>query len=48
VGRTKSGEIYHHLWDGDAITALLREHDLAKKEETEDMPETSAGTAGYG
>jgi len=36
VGQTKAGAIYHHLWDSDAITALLQEHDLAKKPDAED------------
>ncbi len=35
VGRTKNGKIYHHLWGADEITALLKEHDLAKPEDTE-------------
>jgi len=30
VGKTKDGRIYHHLWNADEITALLKEHDLAK------------------
>jgi len=30
VGKTKDGQIYHHLWSADEITALLKEHDLAK------------------
>lgn len=33
VGKTKDGKIYHHLWGGDEITALLKEHGLAKEEE---------------
>ena len=32
VGKTKDGRIYHHLWGADEITALLKEHDLAKEE----------------
>jgi 20S proteasome subunit alpha 3 len=35
VGQTKDGMIYHHLWSGDEIMALLREHGLAKEEEQE-------------
>lgn len=35
VGKTKDGRIYHHLWGADEITALLKEHDLAKAEDTE-------------
>ena len=30
VGKTKDGQIYHHLWSAEEITALLKEHDLAK------------------
>lgn len=36
VGQTEDGKIYHRLWSADEITALLKEHDLAKTEETED------------
>ena len=36
VGQTDDGKIYHRLWSADEITALLKEHDLAKSEETED------------
>jgi 20S proteasome subunit alpha 3 len=35
VGKTKDGMIYHHLWSGDEIMALLKEHGLAKEEEQE-------------
>lgn len=28
-------EIYHHLWRADEIDALLKEHGLAKAEDTE-------------
>ncbi|KAI7969986.1 hypothetical protein EIK77_000382 [Talaromyces pinophilus] len=35
VGKTKDGKIYHHLWGADEINALLRQHGLAKEEETE-------------
>lgn len=28
-------EIYHHLWGADEIDALLKEHGLAKAEDTE-------------
>jgi 20S proteasome subunit alpha 3 len=35
VGKTKDGKIYHHLWGAEEITALLKEHDLAKGEDTE-------------
>jgi 20S proteasome subunit alpha 3 len=33
VGKTKDGTIYHHLWSGEEIMALLKEHGLAKEEE---------------
>jgi 20S proteasome subunit alpha 3 len=33
VGKTKDGKIYHHLWSGDEIMTLLKEHGLAKEEE---------------
>ena len=33
VGKTKDGKVYHHLWAADEITALLKEHGLAKAEE---------------
>ena len=36
VGQTEDGKIYHRLWSADEITALLKEHDLAKSEDTED------------
>lgn len=36
VGKTKDGRIYHHLWGADEITALLKEHDLAKEEPSAD------------
>ena len=36
VGKTKDGKIYHHLWSGDEIDALLREQGLAK---VDDEPE---------
>ena len=35
VGQTKDGKIYHHLWGADEITTLLKEHGLAKQEDTE-------------
>ena len=35
VGKTKDGKIYHHLWSGEEIMSLLREHGLAKEEEPE-------------
>ena len=35
VGKTKDGKIYHHLWSGDEIMTLLKEHGLAKEEEQE-------------
>lgn len=35
VGKTKDGRIYHHLWGADEINALLKQHGLAKEEETE-------------
>lgn len=37
VGKTKDGRIYHHLWGADEIMALLKEHDLAKEDNTEDV-----------
>lgn len=36
VGQTEDGKVYHKLWSADEITALLKEHDLAKAEDTED------------
>ena len=36
VGKTKEGTIYHHLWSGEEINDLLREHGLAKAPESED------------
>lgn len=33
VGRTKDGTIYHHIWSGKEIDALLSEEGLAKEEE---------------
>lgn len=36
MGQTADGKIYHRLWDADEITALLKKHDLAKEEATED------------
>lgn len=33
VGKTKDGQIYHHLWGADEIDTLLHEHGLAKQEE---------------
>ena len=36
VGQTKDGKIYHKLWSAEEITALLKEHDLAKDETTEE------------
>jgi 20S proteasome subunit alpha 3 len=35
VGKTKDGVVYHHLWSGEEITALLKEHGLAKTEEAD-------------
>jgi 20S proteasome subunit alpha 3 len=35
VGRTNTGKIYHHLWGADEIDALLKEHGLAKAEDSE-------------
>lgn len=37
VGKTKDGKIYHHLWGADEIMALLKEHDLAKEENPDDV-----------
>ena len=36
MGQTPEGKIYHRLWSADEITALLKEHDLAKNEDTEE------------
>lgn len=36
VGKTKDGRIYHRLWSADEITALLKEHDLAREETAAD------------
>lgn len=36
VGKTEDGKVYHRLWSADEITALLKEHDLAKNEEVEE------------
>ncbi|RYC63879.1 hypothetical protein CHU98_g2347 [Xylaria longipes] len=36
VGQTKDGKIYQRLWSADEITALLKEHDLAKDESADD------------
>lgn len=36
MGQTPEGKIYHKLWSADEITALLKEHDLAKKEDAEE------------
>lgn len=36
VGQTKDGKIYHRLWNAEEITALLKEHDLAKDETAEE------------
>lgn len=33
MGKTKDGKIYHHLWGGDEIMALLKQHGLAKEDE---------------
>ena len=35
VGKTKDGKVYHHLWGADEITTLLKEHGLAKQEDTD-------------
>jgi 20S proteasome subunit alpha 3 len=35
VGKTKDGVVYHHLWSGEEIMSLLKEHGLAKEEETD-------------
>ena len=35
VGRSTTGKVYHHLWAAEEITALLKEHDLAKDESAE-------------
>lgn len=36
VGQTKDGKIYHKLWNAEEITALLKKHDLAKDEASEE------------
>ena len=36
VGKDKSGKVYHHLWSGEEIDALLRRHDLAKGGSSDD------------
>jgi 20S proteasome subunit alpha 3 len=46
VGQTKAGTIYHHLWDGDAINDLLKEHGLAKPPTDEETTEQALGNAG--
>ena len=33
VGRLKDGKVYHHIWSAEEVNALLREHNLAKKED---------------
>ena len=33
MGKTKDGQVYHHLWGTGEITALLKEHGLAKQED---------------
>lgn len=45
VGKSKSGEIYHHIWDGDSINQLLKTHELMKvdTESTESATETRPG-----
>lgn len=35
VGKTKAGEVYHHLWGAEEIDELLKEHGLAKQEEAD-------------
>jgi 20S proteasome subunit alpha 3 len=35
VGKDSHGKVYHHLWSGDEIDSLLREHGLAKEVEME-------------
>lgn len=46
VGRTKEGQIYHHLWGAEEIDALLKEHGLGKPEDAETTTEQALGTAG--
>lgn len=36
MGQTEDGKIYHRLWSADEITVLLKEHDLAKNEDSEE------------
>lgn len=36
VGQNSDGKIYHRLWSSDEISALLKKHDLAKDENSED------------
>ncbi|KAL1306117.1 hypothetical protein AAFC00_004233 [Neodothiora populina] len=45
VGRTKSGQIYHHLWGAEEIDALLKEHGLGKPADAE-VADQDAGTTG--
>lgn len=46
VGKTKSGEIYHHIWDSSSIDELLKAHDLLKSDGGE-TTEQALGSAGY-
>ena len=46
VGKTKTGEVYHHIWDSKSIDELLRANDLAKPADSE-TTESAVGSAGY-
>lgn len=46
VGKTKSGQVYHHLWGAEEIDALLKEHGLAKPADTEDNESRLDGGSG--
>jgi 20S proteasome subunit alpha 3 len=35
VGKDAEGKVYHHLWSGEEIMSLLKEHGLAKDVEEE-------------
>lgn len=35
VGKDDEGKVYHHLWSGEEIMSLLKEHGLAKDAEEE-------------
>ena len=35
MGKDDEGKVYHHLWSGEEIMSLLKEHGLAKDAEEE-------------